>query len=569
MKRCTKRSRRFDGRTNSLAVLAALSATASAAGQCPLQWQPGDAVAGVAGTVAAALMWDPDGLGPSAPVMVVAGDFDQAGGSAAVDIAVLDSASATWSAFAAPLPSFAGPSAVRCLATSPNGDLIVGGSIEPPLTHSGSSGFVIAWNGSAWVDLAGGGYTDGAVQSLAVTAAGAVVAAGEFQLLDGAVCDGLGHWDGTAWSTFGFAGRAYSLLPLANGDLVVGGSFGLSTPAGLAVNVARWDGTDWWPLGGGLNDAVRCLAPAANGDVLAAGDFGTGAFGRVARWDGLGWSILGYGFNANGVMAALCELPGGDVIVGGSFQSAGTAIVRNIARWSSGSWSTIGPGVDGIDGPLHCLLPLAGPVFVVGGAMASSSPEPLLGVAVWDASAFRPMSTGLAAPVRKLRSLPGGGTAALSGRQVVSRSATGWTTAADFGAVATDLAVLANGDFVVCGLFTSVAGVAADGIARWNGTSWAGLGAGLQGTPACLGVAANGDVIVGGNLTAAGGGAVANIARWDGSAWSPLGSGVSGTVTALRALPNGDLLVGGAFATAGGQPAPHVARWDGSSWHAL
>lgn len=143
------------------------------------------------------------------------------------------------------------------------------------------------------------------------------------------------------------------------------------------------------------------------------------------------------------------------------------------------------------------------------------------------------------------------------------------------GGAATDVvnAVVAmpNGDLVIGGQFTSVAGVTASNIARWNGVAWSPLGSGIQGGEVrSLAVLLNGDVVAGGAFTLAGATPVNNIARWDGASWSALGSGVTGStgmttgVFALAVLPSGDLVVGGHFTTAGGVGANNVALWSGS-----
>jgi hypothetical protein len=63
-----------------------------------------------------------------------------------------------------------------------------------------------------------------------------------------------------------------------------------------------------------------------------------------------------------------------------------------------------------------------------------------------------------------------------------------------------------------------------------------------------------------------GGVAVQNIARWDGSAWSPLGAGIGGgLVHALAVMPDGQLVAAGNFTHAGGQSVGSIAQWNGSS----
>lgn len=107
-------------------------------------------------------------------------------------------------------------------------------------------------------------------------------------------------------------------------------------------------------------------------------------------------------------------------------------------------------------------------------------------------------------------------------------------------------------------------------IARWDGSNWNALGTGLNST--VYGIVVSGsDVYVGGGFSNAGGvGAADFLARWNGSSWSAVGGGnLSGFVRSL-VLSGANLYVGGQFTDAGGNPdADRVVRWDGSSWNAL
>ncbi|MBX3464044.1 MAG: hypothetical protein KF830_12800 [Planctomycetes bacterium] len=169
------------------------------------------------------------------------------------------------------------------------------------------------------------------------------------------------------------------------------------------------------------------------------------------------------------------------------------------------------------------------------------------------------------------------------------------------------IAVLPNHDLVVAGRFTSIDGQPALNVARWNGTAWQAIGAGVAAPVYALTVLPNGDLVagsgydggtavrqwdgfawqpVGTGLTAnvkalatmpngdlvAGGTAFAgpgHVWRWDGVAWSLVGGGTDGSVFALLAQPNGDLVAAGFFNAAGGLPAPGIARWDGAAWSSL
>lgn len=132
------------------------------------------------------------------------------------------------------------------------------------------------------------------------------------------------------------------------------------------------------------------------------------------------------------------------------------------------------------------------------------------------------------------------------------------------------LATMPNGDLIAGGSFTQAGGAPAAHVARWDGSAWWPLGAGLAGGSAtyaeALAVAPNGDLIVGGAFTVAGSTAAASIARWDGAGWSDLGGGIQSRVRALQFLANGDLVAGGLFHTAGNVAASNLAVWDGTSW---
>src|SRR5262245_49480683 len=76
----------------------------------------------------------------------------------------------------------------------------------------------------------------------------------------------------------------------------------------------------------------------------------------------------------------------------------------------------------------------------------------------------------------------------------------------------------------------------------------------------------------GGLFTSAGGAAANRIAKWDGTSWAALGSGMNGFVYALAGFDDGGgpaLYAGGGFSSAGGVAANSIARWDAASWSAL
>ncbi len=124
-------------------------------------------------------------------------------------------------------------------------------------------------------------------------------------------------------------------------------------------------------------------------------------------------------------------------------------------------------------------------------------------------------------------------------------------------------------DVYVGGNFTDAGGVAANNIAKWDGSTWSALGSGMNNYVNAIAVSGT-DVYVGGAFTEAGGVAdTSYIAKWNGSTWSALGTGMPSDVTAI-AVSGTDVYVGGHFTNAGGDPnADRIAKWDGSAWSAL
>jgi hypothetical protein len=231
---------------------------------------------------------------------------------------------------------------------------------------------------------------------------------------------------------------------------------------------------------------------------------------------------------------------GQHLVCGGEFQFAGAVATANIALLdpSTRTWSALGAG---FDGPVFALAVLPGGTLSAAGAFQQSGTAAVAHVATWNGSAWTNLGTGTDGDV--------------------------------FAA-----AVMANGDLAIGGAFTVAGGSPANNVARWNGTSWSALGSGVTGTPSYpvppptlrpvthLGVRSNGELVVAGDFTTAGGIAADGLARWNGTTWSSLGFGPAGTrLTTMRVLQNDDVLVGtdnsfGSYTT---------QRWNGSTWTTL
>ncbi|MFN8302081.1 MAG: T9SS type A sorting domain-containing protein [Saprospiraceae bacterium] len=138
-----------------------------------------------------------------------------------------------------------------------------------------------------------------------------IVACGEFNRINGLPVRGIAQWDGVKWDSLGsglsgsFVNGPPILYPhqmvLFNGDLIVCGNF--TKAGGQTVNgIARWDGTQWHPIGAGFNSTVYGIG-VFNGQLYAGGDFtasGDTELSCIARWNGAEWESPGFGFAYSG-----------------------------------------------------------------------------------------------------------------------------------------------------------------------------------------------------------------------------------------------------------------------------
>jgi hypothetical protein len=71
-----------------------------------------------------------------------------------------------------------------------------------------------------------------------------------------------------------------------DGSLYAGGQF--TTAGGVVTNrIARWDGSQWHPLGSGMNSGVSALVFGLDRSLYVGGDFTTAGdmvSSRIAQW---------------------------------------------------------------------------------------------------------------------------------------------------------------------------------------------------------------------------------------------------------------------------------------------
>jgi len=537
--------------------LLACSSSSVAVGADPLarcgpQWIFGGGIAGTDLPVNACVFWDPDGPGPLTKRLIVGGEFTLADSLSSRAIAEWDGEQ--WQALGA-VPSGPIISRVNALATLPNGELVVAGAItrlgSPPIQK------IARWNGTQWLPLGTG-----------------VLGAGIYEVR--------------------------SVLVTSAGDLIAGGTFSYagSLPA---LNVARWDGTAWSPLGAGLDGVVHVFAEMPNGDVLAGGSFRTEANSPIttlARWDGNAWQAIPDAPSGSGAQIRSMEwIDDHRLVVGGEFTQAGSTAAHNIAMWDGTNWSALDEGVDGDASPsVRVLKKLKDGTLLVAGTFEIAGSITVKNTAAWDGAhwrAFRSVTSSATGVVSTVAVDDAGATfiggqfeqvdgvralniCGIEAGGAYSLQGNGWGLNELVGA----LAVLPDGGLLAGGNFTSSATSSLPYRGVWNGRAWQVLGAvpgSYVGSVTDLVVSERGRIYGIGSLASFGGPFNELLpSELIGTTWRALGVGkvdpgspfVSGT-RRLALLKSGELVAAGTFIGIGGTPANNIAKWDGAAWVAM
>jgi cysteine-rich repeat protein len=391
------------------------------------------------------------------------------------------------------------------------------------------------------------------------------------------------NWD-DRFFTRGLSSAVYAIA-IDGTDIYIGGSF--RTIGDVAANrIAKWDGSSWSGLGGGVDNIVFAIAIAGS-NVYAGGVFrhaGGVSTERVAKWDGSSWSALGLGVGTGGANENVSGIAvsGSDVYVGGQFSEAGGATARHIAKWDGSSWSSMGGGVGGGSAEGVLTVAVSGSDVYVGGYFRTLTGGVADYIAKWDGSSWSPLGSGTNSSVNALAvnggDLYAGGQFTEAGgvfaNNVAKWDGSSWSALGGGVASSSCCAVAPVEALAVSGSDLYMVGSLSGGISKWDGSSWSGQGSGLSDIEYGRAVAVSGgNVYAGGSFLTAGGNSARYLAAWDGSAWASLGEtsglGVRGTRVSAFALMGSDVIVAGAFTEVGGVALNNIARWDGTNWSAL
>ncbi|MBI5364525.1 MAG: hypothetical protein HZA53_15215 [Planctomycetes bacterium] len=208
---------------------------------------------------------------------------------------------------------------------------------------------IAAWNGTSWsklgVNTVGGGFPDGVVLALTVWDSGQgpeLYAGGTFTMADGVPAAGIARWNGTSWSDVA-SHPPYAITDFAIFD----DGAGPALYAAGGFRIWRFDGAAWTEIGCLPNGGISKLAVFDDGDgpaIFVGGYFtqigGIGA-SHLARFDGINWSPVGGGIPShppalNGQIDALGVYDNGtrsELVVSGLFDSVGAISARYFTAW--------------------------------------------------------------------------------------------------------------------------------------------------------------------------------------------------------------------------------------------
>jgi hypothetical protein len=222
-------------------------------------------------------------------------------------------------------------------------------AFSPPIEH------IARWDGANWHDF---GTFDGPVESFTLYGS-ELIAGGNFKTIDGDSTVGIARWDGANWLPYGSGLHFYTTytihvnaMTVYEGDLVIGGMFS-HVDSVEALRIARWDGTDWYPLGSGLNAVVYAFAVYDN-DLYVGGVFteaGGVSVPGLARWDGSDWHKLEGSYITSGSSEVRSFATyDNELYIGGWFEYTllpGSIICSSLVRWDGVILNPVEPALGG------------------------------------------------------------------------------------------------------------------------------------------------------------------------------------------------------------------------------
>jgi len=299
------------------------------------------------------------------------------------------------------------------------------------------------------------------------------------------------EWDCISPGSGAPLGNPNWALAMWNGDLYFGGYIFFSRDGYTYNGIMRWDGSQWLPLGNGVDGPVKSIK-VIDDQLIVAGWFtyaDTVLANGLARWDGEAWhrvlDVPAFYVGGGPNLVQDVEVYQGEWYLGGNLSSP----ARDLVKWNGTTWETVGGGFLGTFSQVNKLRVYDGRLYV--GGSFSRCPEhagvpsnPGSGIVAWDGSAWDDL---------------GGGTCGSPNGSVLSM--TWW-----------------NDELYACGLFTVMGGQAGARLAKWDGERWCMMTPPEYwggGGPGALEVY-NDSLYIGGSFLVAGGDSLSCFVKWTG-----------------------------------------------------
>jgi len=495
---------------------------------------------------------------------------------------------------------------IYALAVHPNGDLYLGGNFTTidGVTMNGISRFDGVQFHQLYSASPGVSGTPRTVSTIIITPAGVVYLMGSFDAAGGvANTNKIASYDQDT-DTFSAVGTGVTGTAIIragwwdepNQRLYVGGSFdeigGVATIGGASF----WDGS-WNDMDGGVTSGIQNVTAIEGddiGDVYYFGQFdemgSVANTQKVAKWDESAAnfvSIATGGVGGSFATGASFDPVERDLWVTGNLTSVDGVSCTDLIKYDIDGDTWEAPAAGGLNGGDGLGLLVTGDrrLLIAGNFTSVGSPvvTNTANVAYLDLtdSQFYAMEQGANDAVRDFAQ-------AGDGMIYASGDATLWSGAAGDGVARftgqlwlglgfpiQQMIQAKDGKIWAVGGFVSMSSVSNTAyVAYWDTVAleWVAVGTGADGVAFAIAEAPNGDIYIGGSFEQVGG--VSNtqgIAYWDisTSTWQSIGD-VNGTVKSLAFAGNGDLFLGGFFPDAGGVAnTKNLAGYDGTNFYSV
>lgn len=223
---------------------------------------------------------------------------------------------------------------------------------------------------------------------------GDIFAGGFFFGMQGAPnSEAIAKWNGISWQSVGDANGVVLSLAVYNNDLYAAGNFD-SIGNIEAFNIARFDGTNWFPVADTTfkNTPISC-ATVYQGSLYVGGTFHNPSVGIhcIARYNGSSWSSPGVSPFTSGMCGInVMEVYQNKLYVGGYFSMAVGAPGHGIAQWDGATWGDVGGGLEDTLGyPANVFaLCVHNNKLVAGGTFRYAGGAYACNIAQWDGNVW-------------------------------------------------------------------------------------------------------------------------------------------------------------------------------------